>query len=150
VTDHIVGLIDNAGGLGSFLKLGGPPPSEEEEFARVWPRVAARIGIKIEPEPAGLLDPGVTYYPKVSQGVSFGPDFWRAMVKRHTHNADAVRENGMVKSRLTLDDADQTRWALAQRSASYQIAQLTRHVDAVTAIGPRGNITVLTINGTYP
>ena len=70
------------------------------------------------------------------------------MVKRHTHNVDVDRQNGLVKDRFVLDDADQKRWPNQWATAPKASEEPQRWVDVTTAIGPRGNTTVLTINGT--
>ena len=141
-------VIEGRGGPGNFHRL-EPPPTELERFAVQWPAVAARIGITIEPDAPRVFSPGVTHYQRSADGISFGADFWRDLVDRHSRDTDAKLEGDLVTSQFELTQVDQERWPRPQLSGSYFGERPTRSARVITQIGPRGNATVATIESTW-
>jgi hypothetical protein len=140
-------IIEGRGGPAYFFRLAPPDPTELERFAGQWPAVAARIGITIEPEAPRVFSPGVTYYQKTADNVSFGQDFWRDLVDRHSRESKV--EGDLVISQFELAQADQERWPRPQLSQNYLGERPTRSARVVTQLGRRGNATVATIESTW-
>lgn len=103
-------LIEVRGGIGRFHRLEPREKTDRERFLETFPTVAAEIGVVAYQEEARLFPAGVTYYPKLVDGVGFGPEWWREIVDRHTRNLEATEQGDLVESKFPLSAEDNARW----------------------------------------
>jgi len=150
------GIDQNRDAYSELDPLATDEDREIAAFRALWPVVSARLGLNGSPEPYRIFRPGRVFYEKAPFGRSLAVDMWRAFLDRHTAgdngerydldelNAAAIAAGrGEVASRFILDVHDQARFPQARFMPVNKY-----HIDVVTALGPGGPVTRLSVGHT--